>query len=249
MQHCPHRGFSLLEMTMVLAIIGLIVGSIIVGRDLIEAAELQTIMNEVNSYKAAVNTFQIKYGCLPGDCAFATNFFGTDPSPGACGIYGFEMTPPMSGTCNGNGSGLIGEDENNEPFAAWQQLAYAGLIGGNYAGTCYPIFDGVCDAGRAMKAGLDAPLSKARHGTYAMLGMTAEFGTSWFGNTIAPGATFWSTVNYGNVLWYGGDPSSMVNNNFFNGFFPLLSPLEASSIDTKMDDGDPAHGHVVSFMT
>src|ERR1019366_6843373 len=67
-------GFTLIEMSIVLVIIGLIVGSVLVGRDLIRAAELRSVISEVEKYKTAVMTFKGKYDCLPGDCANATTF-------------------------------------------------------------------------------------------------------------------------------------------------------------------------------
>jgi prepilin-type N-terminal cleavage/methylation domain-containing protein len=81
------HGFTLIELSIVLVIIGLIVGGILVGRELIHAAELRGDIREIDKMDAAVNTFRLKYNCLPGDCANATQF--------------------LEGAYNGNGNGLI----------------------------------------------------------------------------------------------------------------------------------------------
>jgi hypothetical protein len=84
-----------------------------------------------------MNVFRLKYNCLPGDCANATDFFGAEP---AC-----PLGSTRSGTCNGNGDGIIDETicpidpvtgafQYCEPFRFWQQLGLGGLIPGAYTG-------------------------------------------------------------------------------------------------------------------
>ena len=100
-------------------IIGLIVGGVMVGRDLIHASEIRSTISQLEKYNAAVNTFQGKYNCLPGDCAHGENF-------------GFNSA------WDGNGDGIIGPSSstalgmwgssNMEPGYFWWQLQAAGLI-------------------------------------------------------------------------------------------------------------------------
>ena len=60
------RGFSLIELAIVLVIIGLLSGGVLIGQSLIRNAELQAAINEVGKYKDAIATFQQKYIELPG---------------------------------------------------------------------------------------------------------------------------------------------------------------------------------------
>ncbi len=53
-------GFTLIELSIVLVIIGLIVGGVLVGQDLIKAAETRATVGQVEKYNAAVNTFRTK---------------------------------------------------------------------------------------------------------------------------------------------------------------------------------------------
>src|SRR5438477_2747635 len=61
------QGFTLIELSIVLVIIGLIVGGILVGQDLIKAAEIRATVGQVEKYNSAVNTFRSKYNGIPGD--------------------------------------------------------------------------------------------------------------------------------------------------------------------------------------
>src|SRR5580658_3705227 len=60
-------GFTLIELSIVLVIIGLIVGGILTGQDLIKAAEQRATLAQIEKYNTAVNTFRNKFGGIPGD--------------------------------------------------------------------------------------------------------------------------------------------------------------------------------------
>ncbi len=80
------RGFTLIELSIVLVIIGLIVGGVMVGRDLMEAATLRSVASQLQSYQVATNTFRLKYNALPGDIKAAhASQLGLAPRNGAQG--------------------------------------------------------------------------------------------------------------------------------------------------------------------
>ena len=60
-------GFTLIELSIVLVIIGLIVGGVLTGQDLIKAAEIRATVGQYEKYNTAVNTFRTKYNGIPGD--------------------------------------------------------------------------------------------------------------------------------------------------------------------------------------
>jgi hypothetical protein len=63
----------------VLVIIGLVIGGVLVGRDLIKAAERRSMVSQVQQLDAATTAFRLKYGKIPGDIDNAVALgLGTD---------------------------------------------------------------------------------------------------------------------------------------------------------------------------
>lgn len=221
-----HRGFSLVELSIVLVILGLLTGGILAGQSLIRAAELRSISTDINRYTAATQSFRDKYFALPGDMTNATKFWGTDSA-------GCPNGGGATGTCDGNGNGQIGGDGASiaqicETQEYWRQLNRAGLIEGNYT----PNTAVSCNA--SLTPGRELPRLRIASGAVTMtnLGTIVSSG-SWPGNVFFPG-------QYGNSFIIGLSNSSV--NHLTMG--ALISPEEAWNIDTKMDDGKPAIGNV-----
>jgi prepilin-type N-terminal cleavage/methylation domain-containing protein len=103
------KGFTLIELSIVLVIIALVIGGVLVGRALIKSAETNRAIGDLDRINAAVNSFKIKYNCLPGDCTNSTSLFDST----------------VAG--NGNGNGLI-EWSNSESLYATYSLLAAQLI-------------------------------------------------------------------------------------------------------------------------
>src|SRR5665213_1351327 len=73
MAHAKLNGFTLIELSIVLVIIGLIIGGVLTGRDMIHAAQVRKTITQKEKFTAAANAFHNKYNCLPGDCVNPTN--------------------------------------------------------------------------------------------------------------------------------------------------------------------------------
>ena len=87
-------AFTLVEIAILLVIIGLIVGGIMVGADLIRVAPIRKQIRQMEDVETQINAFQVKYGCLPGDCPFVTTYFSTPD------VNGYTIA-------NGDGNGMI----------------------------------------------------------------------------------------------------------------------------------------------
>jgi prepilin-type N-terminal cleavage/methylation domain-containing protein len=129
MQHpnLPHRqsGFTLIEIAIVLVIIGLLLGGILKGQELITQGRIRNVSNDFQSVTAAINLYQDRYRALPGD----------DPGAEA------RWTATDNTTTKGSGDGTIGTGTagtpaynsataSDESRLFWQHLRLAGLVGG-----------------------------------------------------------------------------------------------------------------------
>jgi prepilin-type N-terminal cleavage/methylation domain-containing protein len=215
-------GFSLVELSIVLVILGLLVGGVLSGQSLIRAAELRSVTTDFSRYSAAVMSFRDKYLAVPGDMANATKFWGAaDACPAKTGAAGKE-------TCDGNGNGKImynepanaDKDTFVEIFMAWQHLANAGLIEGSYTGIA-----GTTDVIQATSA--NVPRGRISNSYWYMFNWNktmkddpGAFDGDYFDNFLQIGA-----------LSDAGSPAE-----------PVLKPEESWNIDTKIDDGKPAQG-------
>jgi len=163
-------GFTLVELAIVLVIIALVAGGVLVGQDLIKAAEIRGPMRQAEEFKSASKTFTLKYNCLAGDCANATSF--------------------LSGTGNGNGDGAIAGGTyphgSLEGIYFWQHLALAALISGTYSTT--PV-------GSVWKEGVNFPAAKmgGAFGVWNIqtyVGCGGCFFTTQYGNILMLGKTW-----------------------------------------------------------
>jgi prepilin-type N-terminal cleavage/methylation domain-containing protein len=119
------KGFTLVEVAVVLVIIGILAGSVLVGRDLIHTAEILSTARQYQQFATATNAFKLKYDCLPGDCKEVVSL-GFNPLSAGNGddLVGQCATPGERCTFNQSGNTLYWEN-----LYYWYQLSAAGLIG------------------------------------------------------------------------------------------------------------------------
>lgn len=226
------RGFSLVELSIVLVILGLLTGGILAGQSLIRAAEIRTIATGFDKYTAAVNTFRDKYMGIPGDITNAVKFWGAqtgslaDGYDAACGALDHTTPSTTTATCNGNGDGRVGSGATGsyERFRSPQQLANAGLIEGSYTGV-----NGAGGVNQVVP-GQNGVAGRITNTAYIMV----DYG-SWTGNHVN-----YYNGDYINSMLYGGATAGSPTD-------PALKPEEAWNLDTKMDDGRPGLGVIRSF--
>lgn len=216
----PTSAFTLVEMSIVLAIIGIIVGAIFAGTSVLKQSELQTVIADYTKYAAATAQFNQLYGGQPGDLLDATNYWGKD----AANCNSDPATATTPGTCNGDGNDRI--YSNTENPRAWQHLQLAKLIDGSYTGL-----------GSTPAPGTNAPRSRV-----------SGAGWSFYNNTALVGNAHFYNQDLSNLLAFGtsvalsglGAPNELTAGS-------AISPTEAWQIDKKMDDSLPATGRVLAL--
>jgi len=113
-------GFTLIEIAIVLVIIGLLLGGVLKGQELINSAKVKNMATDFKNIPVFIYGYQDKYKALPGDDLYAVSHVGA--------------------TTNGNGNGVIDGNWNatttaSETFNFWQDVRLAGLAPGPTATT------------------------------------------------------------------------------------------------------------------
>lgn len=113
-------GFTLIEIAIVLVIIGLLLGGVLKGQELIQSARVRNLISHQDGVKAAYFGFLDRYRAMPGDYSQAQ-----------------ANIPNCSGCQQGDNNGQI---TGNESISAWEHLSKAGFITGSYvfSGTAAP---------------------------------------------------------------------------------------------------------------
>lgn len=116
-------GFTLVELAIVMIIIGLLIGGILKGQELIANAQTTATVAQIKGIDGALSTFRDKYSALPGDIR-SPNTRLRDCSVAPCSRAG-----------NGNGrivTGTLGSAPSNtsEGVVAFVHMAAADLISG-----------------------------------------------------------------------------------------------------------------------
>jgi len=104
------QGFTLVELAISIAVIGLLLGAVLKGEELIGNARAAQTVKQVQNYRAAMRSFQTIYGALPGDMY----------APGT-------RLPNCTGNCatNGNSDRVIGTDNTGTVFSGTFNIANA----------------------------------------------------------------------------------------------------------------------------
>ncbi len=247
-------GFTLIELSIVLVIIALLVGGILVGRDLIKAAEIRQIVSDVEKFSSAANTFREKYGCLPGDCTKAAEL-GFDAFTGSAAngdsVIGYSGHPACAVFPN-TGCPV-------EHAAFWYQLSAASLISGSYPwpasgsdGTTCASGPSDCLTGNTFlcRSGVASPPARIV-ATAFFTTCGAPGGWSVVGSAVFPTNSSGSgtTTNYPpGMPTIAGHALAIGHSGTFPGTFSVgYSPGDLHAIDTKIDDGLPFSGAAVAM--
>jgi prepilin-type N-terminal cleavage/methylation domain-containing protein len=217
------HGFTLIELSIVLVIIGLIVGGVLSGQDLIKAAQLRAVLKQKESFDRAANTFRVKYGDIPG----SYNNNGQT-------AYNFTFTFNGVSVWAGRGDGMIRDNGTISGYSQlaltgmffWRHLTVARYLEADYVSTPLGLACGtVCTPSDLYNSTIYPQSKLARNATWHVF-------TTASGNYYAL-----TTVAFDDANFYADTTEA------------ALTPREAGDIDTKIDDGFGDNGRVRALST
>ena len=126
-----NQGFTLVEIAIVLVIIGLLLGGILKGQEMITQAKIKNVISDFSGISAAYHGYVDRYKRIPGDdpCAGTTN---SAISASTCGT----TTGRWTGASHGDGNGVVAGKYNltgtstAESRQWWDHLRRAGFVSG-----------------------------------------------------------------------------------------------------------------------
>ncbi|MES2499446.1 MAG: prepilin-type N-terminal cleavage/methylation domain-containing protein [Pseudomonadota bacterium] len=113
-------GFTLIELAIVLVIIGLLLGGVLRGQELINSARVKNITRDFQNVQVYVYGYQDRFRALPGDDAIAETHLAGATNPDA----GNANNGRIDGAWNS-------ADEGDESYLFWQHVRLAGLAPGS----------------------------------------------------------------------------------------------------------------------
>ncbi|MEK7801629.1 MAG: prepilin-type N-terminal cleavage/methylation domain-containing protein [Pseudomonadota bacterium] len=212
------RGFTLVELAIVMIIIGLLIGGILKGQELINNARVSSTVAQAKAIESGISAFRDKYAGIPGDILTPTTRI-----PGCtaaqCIIPGNGDGAIANGAFTVFNPGAIGA-LGTESTVSFVHLAAAGMLGG------------VNGNATVLQAGQTHP-SLSIAGVWQLGTSTGALATGLVGPTLTPATALQSGI-YAAVVPAPGTAA---------GAGPL-TPIQSANIDRKLDDGNPNGGIV-----
>lgn len=246
-------GFTLIEMSVIIIMVGLIVGAIVIGKDLVNSAIMRRTASQIKEVQTAVTLFRERYQAMPGDFSKATKYWSMESAEDGDG----------NGKIDGGYEGSNGNEHSTtsyECYNAWHHLRLSDLFPTNATA----VTSNVGTAAVAAKAAVDnsyitmhfdVGLNAAdKHMNYLMItrlpNCMRRAGLQAILLGTAP-VVYNDAPTYNLLAWLISDamaksdpPADVDAGSSTAG----ILPANAAALDQKIDDGLPFSGTIRSAL-
>ena len=218
-----NQGFTLVELSLVLVIVGLLIGGILVGQSMLSTAKTQQLIKTANQYIIAARNFKTTYNYYPGDYPRADFGCAGDGD----GMMKFFIGP----NC------VVSGQYNTEGTNFFVHLSRAQMLPYNYtyvgSGT-YPVIN---------TAGVNVPKGPDKN-SYFMVNYFYQYDPTLLynsTNTIGVPPIVGANSSY---LFYSADCTVVSTYSSIGNLYEcaILTTADTLAIDKKIDDGMPNTG-------
>jgi prepilin-type N-terminal cleavage/methylation domain-containing protein len=239
MRYNAQKGFTLVELAIVMTIIGLLIGGILKGQELMENARVTATAAQIKAFEAATTSFKDMYQSAPGDMVGAgarlvgcpgaagagCNPLAANAGDGIIGAQNWSTAWGLQGTATkGNGGATAQADET---YLFWNHLQLANLIGG------------------VTSDGLNAATNFSWNTTHPAAKIGGGFVVGYDNGTIGLGSLQTAATGLnGTIVAIVPLPATAMAQTAATQVF---TPLRAAMLDRKMDDGRPSSGYVQAY--
>lgn len=124
---CGQRGFSLVEVAIVLVLVALLMAGFLKGQELIHSSRVKKLAETSTGIRTAYLAFIDRYKKIPGD-------WDADSASNGIGVTINNPASSIATVDNGRLDNPSGANAYAEPNALWEQLAKSKFINGSYSG-------------------------------------------------------------------------------------------------------------------
>lgn len=247
-------GFTLVEMSVIIIMVGLIVGAIVVGKELVTSATMRRTASQIKEVQTAVTLFRERYQAMPGDFAKASKYWSAESAEDGDG----------NGKIDGGYEGSNGNEHSStsyECYNVWHHLRLSDL----FPTSAGAVTSNVGTSAVAPRAAVDnsyitmhfdVGLNTAdKHANYLMItrvpNCMRRAGLAALLLGTAPVVYNNDSPAYNLLAWLisdamaaKGDPPADVDSGSNVG----ILPANAAALDQKIDDGLPFSGTIRSAL-